>query len=209
MEMTNFEKKKFIFLAFLICLIIGCNTEESDWNKIKQSDKISEIELFIKNHPDASHLIDAKNLINLINKKNAFAEVAKTNTIEAYESFFKTYNDSSIQCLEAKKLLSGLLINLNPDAVYVCGHIAYAPEIGVMYGKLEYGIGNNSINFNAPNPTHQKVVFVVISNKGLEKKLVEGKAYLWRGQNEFLFIRDIDSKKNPIELAKEFGIKNL
>ena len=137
MEMTNFEKKKFIFLAFLICLIIGCNTEESDWNKIKQSDKISEIELFIKNHPDASHLIDAKNLINLINKKNAFAEVAKTNTIEAYESFFKTYNDSSIQLI-----------------------------------------------INAPNPTHQKVVVVVISNKGLEKKLVEGKAYLWRGQNE-------------------------
>ena len=207
--MKRIKHFHFIMAMIVAIFLISCKSEESEWAKVKQSDKITEIEVFIKNYPEGIHLKEAQSLIAEINKTNELKETQKANTIEAYDSFIKKYNDSSKQNIEAQKSLNDLLIKtLVPDCVFLCG-LPKEPLLGVWFGQLSFTIGNNFLGFAPPDPKVKKVIVVVLSNKNLKPKLENGKAYYWRGKNEFLFIKDIDMKKELKDIPGEVGLKNL
>jgi len=207
--MKKINHSHFIMVMIVTVMLICCKSEESEWIKIKQSDKITEIEVFIKNYPEGIHLKEAQSLIAEINKTNELKETQKANTIEEYDSFIKKYNDSSKQNIEAQKSLSDLLSKtLIPDCVFLCG-LPNEPSLGTWCGQLSFTIGNNFLGFAPPDPKDKKVIVVVLSNKNLKPKLENGKAYYWRGKNEFLFIKDIDMKKELKDIPGEVGLKNL
>ena len=248
-KIINRMKPVLIVLTFI--LLMACQSEEESWNKIKASDKPSDIEAFINDFSKGKYLKEAQAYLLVVRQSTAFKDAKALNTIEAYESYLKTFPDSSAQRTEVNKVLyqlraekefaeaeklntsdaldsfinkfpeskniekakellnKKLITNLVPDCVFICGHMAKEPKIGVWYGALTYGENRDgTISTIDPNLKKMKVVVIVFSNKGMRNKLAPGKAYLWRGENDFIFIKNIDTTLETTELLNLVGLKN-
>ena len=56
-----------------------------------------------------------------------------------------------------------------------------------------------------PNPNKEIIFIITRSSNGLTKYLQENKVYLWRGVNDFVFIKDIKNKKDIDAITSMLG----
>jgi outer membrane protein assembly factor BamD (BamD/ComL family) len=180
------------------------------YKKALITNTIDDYESFIKQYPVSAKLTEISKRLLVLKENFAYDVAVKANTVESYEVFIKQFPDSE-NAIKAKAIHRDLLLkDLTPDCVFVYGFTEDS-NFGIWFGKLTYAFDLNSvgIQFQNPNPKKQKVVIAVLSTKNLPKELEFGKAYLWRGDKDFIYIRDIDKKQKPDVIAQLLGLKNL
>jgi len=93
--------------------------------------------------------------------------------------------------------------SLKPDCVFIQEY-ELGPRLGIWMGALSFklGIPNRLI---MPNPNKQIIFIITRSSNGLPKYLQENKVYLWRGVNDFVFIKDIKNKKDIDAITSMLG----
>lgn len=177
-----------------------------EWVNALNSNDIGGFKSYIANFPNSKNKENARNILQQLLADSVFAILTKSITIESLESFIKEYPDAK-QIGKAKQLLHDhLILNIVPDCVFFCGHVSDMPNIGVWYGSLTFDMW---MNLQTPNPKLSKIIVIVASNKGMKIKLEPGKAYLWRGQDDFVFIKDVDTKLRTTEIYRQVGLKNM
>jgi len=102
-----------IFAFCVIALIIeGCATVKGDWEEASERNSIRAYSTFIKEHPDAEYVKEAKDRIEKLEEEaniwwenNAYKKAKDSNTKKSYEKFLKMY-PSGKHAVEARKSLS-------------------------------------------------------------------------------------------------------
>ena len=79
---------------------------------------------------------------------------------------------------------------------------------GTWYGhQYIRNVDSGMIDWKIPHPSEQKIVLLIFKSDGLPEGLQVNKAYLWRGGQDFIFIKDINIDMEIELLLKEFGMK--
>ncbi len=180
------------------------------YKKALKTNTIEDYESFIKQYPASTELTEISKRLLVLKENFAYDVAVKANTVESFEDFIKQFPEGE-NTMKAKSIRRDLLLkDLTPDCVFVYGYTEDS-NFGIWFGKLTYAFDLNSVGvtFQNPDPKKQKVVIAVLSTKNLPKEMEFGKAYLWRGDKDFIYIRDIDKKQKPDVIAQLLGLKNL
>jgi hypothetical protein len=100
-----FDQIRLVIFSLIFFVIISCQSEDSKWNKIEQSNNPTDIEAFINEYPNGKYLKEAQNHLIITKRTIAYKNAIDLNTIEAYENYLKSYSDTSQQSIEINKIL--------------------------------------------------------------------------------------------------------
>ncbi len=141
-----------------------------------------------------------------IERDMANLSLGKSNTISSFEGFS--------QQKEVNKKRSSPKIE--PDwIVFIDSKSVNAKRkntseiIGKWYGKwynYERDFDRGTVDWIPPHPEKQKIILLIIGDKGLPRPLKKGKAFVWKGGREFIFIRKFDRTQTHEQLKRQFGL---
>jgi len=114
------KKSSIILLASLVSMLISCGKDKTEWEKIKTSENIQELENYISGFPKSSYfdsaLIKMEKLIYL----QSINSVSKSGTFEEYEYYVKNY-PKIMELTDAEKRMEYL--KLKADTIEICGKL--------------------------------------------------------------------------------------
>lgn len=156
----------------------------------------------------------------------AFKKAELENTVSSFDGFLKKYPNGKYSSRVKEKLGKLILSNLDPDWVVILAgefiddecRIIKVNDNSIPLGKCKlsgtwYGhqyirnVDSGMIDWKIPHPSEQKIVLLIFKSDGLPEVLQVNKAYLWRGGQDFIFIKDINIDMKIELLLKEFGMK--
>ena len=156
----------------------------------------------------------------------AFKKAELENTVLSFDGFLKKYPNGKYSSLVKEKLGKLILSNLDPDWVVILagefidaeGRIIKVNDNSIPLGDrilsgTWYGhqyirnIDSGMIDWKMPHPSEQKIVLLIFKSDGFSEGLQVNKAYLWRGGQDFIFLKDINIDMEIELLLKEFGMK--
>lgn len=156
----------------------------------------------------------------------AYKTAVMENTVSSFDGFLKKYPNGKYSSLVKDKLGKLILSNLDPDWVVILAGEFIDDECriikvndnsiplekrklsGTWYGhQYIRNVDSGVIDWKIPHPSEQKVVLLIFKSDGLPEVLQVNKAYLWRGGQDFIFIKDINIDMEIEDLLKEFGMK--
>lgn len=157
----------------------------------------------------------------------AFKKAELENTVSSFDGFLKQYPNGKYSSRIKEKLGKLILSNLDPDWVVILAGEFIDDESriikvndnsiplgnrvlsGTWYGhQYIRNIDSGMIDWKIPHPSEQKIVLLIFKSDGLPEGLQVNKAYLWRGGQDFIFIKDINIDMEIELLLKEFGMKH-
>ena len=156
----------------------------------------------------------------------AFKKAELENTVSSFDGFLKKYPKGKYSSCIKEKLGKLILSNLDPDWVVILAgefiddesRIIQVNDNSIPLGNRRlsgtwYGhqyirnVDSGMIDWKIPHPSEQKIVLLIFKSDGLPEGLQVNKAYLWRGGQDFIFIKDINIDIEIELLLKEFGMK--
>ena len=156
----------------------------------------------------------------------AFKKAELENTVSSFDGFLKKYPNGKYSSRIKEKIGKLILSNLDPDWVVILAgefiddesriikvndnSIPLGNRIlsGTWYGhQYIRNVDSGMIDWKIPHPSEQKIVLLIFKSDGLPEGLQVNKAYLWRGGQDFIFIKDINIDMEIELLLKEFGMK--
>jgi len=156
----------------------------------------------------------------------AFKKAELENTVSSFDGFLKKYPNGKYSSRIKEKLGKLILSNLDPDWVVILAGEFIDDECriikvndnsiplgnrilsGTWYGhQYIRNVDSGMIDWKIPHPSEQKIVLLIFKSDGLPEGLQVNKAYLWKGGQDFIFIKDINIDMEIELLLKEFGMK--
>lgn len=132
----------------------GTNASAEEFEKIKNTNSVTQLNKFIQQYPDVELTSEAKKIRN----KLIFDSVSVINTVEAYENFIKEYPDSDEIKLAEENIKQ--LKNLNP--------------------VISTFRGNSQRNYYG-NKCPSRLDEIWTTNMGSGKSFAYGKMFVWTG----------------------------
>jgi outer membrane protein assembly factor BamD (BamD/ComL family) len=93
-----------IWFAVGVCaaiLLAACSSEQSDWRKASASDTVAAYQQFLREHPNTTRSVEARNRIRAMEDEQAWARAQQANTVAAYQDYLKE-QPAGIHVEEAK-----------------------------------------------------------------------------------------------------------
>jgi len=85
------KKPLIILLASLIAMLISCGKDKKEWEKIKTSDNIQELENYISGFPESNYSDSALIKMEGLIYQQSVNSISKSGTFEEYENHVKDY----------------------------------------------------------------------------------------------------------------------
>lgn len=147
------------------------------------------------------------------NSENSAYKIAeKENTVSSFDGFLKSYPDGEKSEIAREQLYTLLKSEDVSDWIVFIDGMKNGKVINAWYGQSNQyirDIDRGTIDWIEPKPKEQKIVILILNDTGLPKELQKNKAYLWRGGNEFTFIKEINGNLDRVDLKKQFGLNNF
>jgi hypothetical protein len=186
--------------------------------KLFKDTTISNYKQFILKYPESKRKYAIEKQLYELLADSALKIAVKVDSIGPYNQFLKIYPNSKQIPIVKEKIRNLLTENLIPDWVFIVdGTIRNRQQPvgkqdlgGIWYGEhSSFRIAQDmSLEFVIPNPKEQKIVLGIFFNEGLPKGLENNKAYLWLGDNDFIFIKDIQKNSDEEATLLQLGLKN-
>lgn len=182
---NKFRQLSVAVFIFILLVCTGCDVETQAYKAAELENKVSSFDNFLEKYPNGKNSINAKEKLRTLLITNLDPD-----WIVAIDDKF-TDNEGNII---DNKLISADKVRFT----------------GAWYGKSNHytrDIDSGIIDWIVPRPEEQKIVLLILKDFGLPEALQVSKAYLWRGGQDFIFIKDINIDLEIEVLLKEFGMK--
>lgn len=200
-------------------LLIGCSSEQSDWEDVRDNPSVSALEEFLTRYPESEHKEQATLLQT---EARSLQSALDEGNEQALRRFMAEFPESALNKEARRKhdtMVQKALASFEPEYLLIIDDFGLVdlvrnPNTGTIEmrpmaewrGELRYALGQEGRftgqpTYLPPDPAAENVAIAVMNDTNLTDSLQAGRMYVWRGGDLIYEWQDISTWGSRDDIA--------